>query len=788
MCVKTASTGRGEESVNRMRIGKGKIFRRIALCMAVILSLASVLNTAQAGGMAAAALAGTKAATAVAINETNFPDAKFRAYIQKAFDTNNDKKLDADEILVARNVECQEMGIESLQGIEFLTELRGLYCMDNKIKTMDLSKNKLLTGVWCSGNLFTSLDFTPNPNLEWVYCFDCKLTSLNVSNNPEISYIECNTNPLKKLDVTHNPKLEHLMCGSCELSSLDLSRNPNLQHLDAFNNHFTKLDVTHNPKLKRLDVWENAGLGSIDVSKCKGLQYYNCAYNDAKSVDVSNNPELTKLICSYNDLTKLDVSHNPKLYYLDCADNQIASLDLSKNPKLTFLQAFINNFTKLDVSSNPYLVKAYKEGKKEDVFGIAHEWTLDFGGLTSTGEKNAYYICFDDKVKLTTESAGAKATPTPTKAPAPTGSTADLITREKAAQTLYEMAGKPDVSGLTSRFKDVKKGASYEKALLWGEKNSICVGYPEQSSDKFGVGEYITRQDLALMLMRFSEYMGYKRAIDFGRSDDFQDYYEIDSYAWEAVCWACTWNIMVGKGDPSLPKSERKFEPHGTVTKEDLATILARFNEVNAKVTPKVNNTTPTPTPKAEKATPTVKPTATPSPKPSATPKATETPKATPTPKMTETPGITATPQATVTPETADVTAAPEMTVTPDVTAAPELTTTPAAEPTGTAEPTITGSSDAAEPSATPAPDRNPAPTEALTPADNPTVSPTPVSGETSPAVTEISQETKNSGKEKKDENSLVILLAGVLLGVLIGSSAVLIIFRKKRDREEGTK
>ena len=517
----------------------------------------------------------------VNVNATTFPDANFRSYVSSAFDKDKNGTLDADEILRARNVWCNGMNVKSLQGIEYLTELRGLYCMNNQIKTMDLSKNQEITGIWCSDNLFTSLDFSNLPTLEWVYCYNCNLTSLNVTKNPKMSYIECNSNPLKKLDVSHNPVLEHLMCGDCELTELDLSHNPNMQHLDAFRNKFKTLDVTCCPKMKRLNVWDNHELGSIDVSKCPGLQYYNCSNNGATSIDVSSNPELNKLSCSYNELESLDLSHNPKLAYLDCMQNHLKGLDLSYHPNLRFLQAFINDFTELDISHNPYLIKAYNEGKDEDIwnYGKFHAWTIDYGGDTSTGKDNIFFIAFDNKVTLNAESNGSF--PAYDDKDDEITDTKDLITRESVVQTLYEMAGKPSVSGLKSRFTDVEPGSWYEDALLWGEKNALCLGYPYVVSDTFGVGKWISREDVALMLMRYSEFMGYERAIDFGRSDDFMDYYDVDFDHWEAICWACTWHIIEGKGEPGAPKSERRIDPHGKATRQELKEMIARLYEVN---------------------------------------------------------------------------------------------------------------------------------------------------------------------------------------------------------------
>ncbi|MCR4793170.1 MAG: hypothetical protein K5871_10485 [Lachnospiraceae bacterium] len=523
-----------------------------------------------------------RAAGGVEINSVNFPDPVFRAVISGAdYDRDLNGYLDESEIALTINIYCEGMGITSVKGVEYFTALQGLWCKDNLIESMDLSANRDLRGVWCSGNLFTSLDFSANPELTWVYCYDCRLTYLNVSNNPKMAYIECNTNPLPVLDVTHNPELEHLMCGSCELTSLDLSQNPRLSHLDAFRNHLTSLDVSHNPCMKRLDIWDNPGLGSIDVSHNPGLQYYNCAHNDASYVDVTANPELQKLICSYNSIGSLDLSHNPKLFYLDCAVNQLGALDLSGNPELHFLQAFTNNFTSLDISGNRFLVKTYNEGVKRDEYAVCqgHSWTIDYGGDTSTGGDNLYFLCFDDAVTLVTGSAGSG-----NASPASVGAVPakeDQITREMAAMVLYEIAGRPDVHGLRSRFTDVAPGSFYEDAIIWGEQNSICTGCPDVSSDIFGVGLCLTRQDMALMLMRYAEVAGYKRAIDFGRTDEYMDYYDIDQYAWEALTWAVTWNIMSGKGDPDAPKREQMIDPHGAVTADEFIETLIRMGEVN---------------------------------------------------------------------------------------------------------------------------------------------------------------------------------------------------------------
>ena len=514
----------------------------------------------------------------VKIDATTFPDPKFRELISgRDYDKNGDGTLDVEEIIYIRNLYCQDMGIKSLKGIEYLKELRGIYCMDNEISDWDLSHNKLLTGIWCSGNQFTSLDFTGLDDLVWVYCHDNKLTSLNVRNNPKMAYIECNTNPLKELDVTQNPELEHLMCGTCQLTKLDLTHNPKLQHLDCFANEFTSLDLSQNSMMKRLNIWNNEKLGNVNINNMKGLQTYNCAKTGIKKLDVSHHPELYKLTCGYNEITSLDLSKNPKLIILECQDNSLNKLDISKNPQLRFLWAAHNNFKSLDLSSNPYLIKVYHEGTYEKD-KIDEEWYIDLGGEVSTGEDNKLYLWVNIGVTINDVSNGTQAAQEKYSELDPGVKESDCLTRGYVMNYLYEMAGSPNVSKYKTSFKDVA-GTKYEKAIIWGELRAMTMGFPEFLGDYFAPNKWITRQDLTFMLMRYSEAFNLKRDIDFGRSDEYLDYYDIDPDHWEAVCWCATWHIIEGKGGSI--KSQQKFDPYGRITQADLKQAIANLKEVN---------------------------------------------------------------------------------------------------------------------------------------------------------------------------------------------------------------
>ena len=518
----------------------------------------------------------------VVITADKFPDATFRSYVLSSLDKDHNGTLNEKELLEARNIYVEGKGISSLKGIEYLPELRGIYCRYNNITSIDTSQNKLLAGIWCSENPLTTLDFSNNPDLEWVYASFCNLTSLNVSKNPKMSYIECNSNKgLTSINVRNNTALEHLMVGDCGLSSLDLSQNPRLSHLDAFRNYFKdpkKVDVSKNTKMKRLSVWDNPGLGTLDISKNKELQFYSCANNDVTSLDVSNNPNLETLNCAWNDITKLDLSNNPKLTALYCNDNPITKLDISKNPKLIFLQAHYCSYPTLDIGNCPGLVKVYNKGAYEPTYyngsQTASEWKID------CGDDLVYFLSISYDVQL-------KGTDKPMSSGASSftytdiGNSSELMTREMAIQTIYDLAGKPRVLGAKSAYKDVVAGSWYEDAVIWGEENNIVFGFPDYSSDTFGVGKWITREDAALMLYRYSLYKDYYSAFDYGSTDNFMDYFDVDYYAWNSVTWAIQWGVLIPKGNTSAPLEQQRIAPHGTVTRSEFEYMINAMYDKN---------------------------------------------------------------------------------------------------------------------------------------------------------------------------------------------------------------
>ena len=221
----------------------------------------------------------------LSIDEVNFPDAIFRAYVSNNCDTNGDGVLSKAEAEAVKEIYVRSKEITSLKGVEFFTKLEKLNCSVNPLKELDVTHNTELKELNCGGtweddnpNQLTSLDVSKNTALTHLGCTYNKLTSLDVSKNTALGHLSCNGNQLKKLDVTNNVELEGFYCDGNQLSTLDVSNNKKLVALGCGKNQLTAIDISNNP----------------------ALIYLSCDGNQLSSLDVSNQPVLQSIYCDMN--------------------------------------------------------------------------------------------------------------------------------------------------------------------------------------------------------------------------------------------------------------------------------------------------------------------------------------------------------------------------------------------------------------------------------------------------------------------------------------------------------
>ena len=210
----------------------------------------------------------------VSVNASNFPDDNFRNYVTKNIDINKDNALSADELKAVEALNVYSLKIQSLKGIEYFTELKGLMCYSNPIESLDLSGNRKLESLDCSGIFAKTLD---------------------LKNNTELTFLECGFNSLEELDLSNNKKLKVLYCAAIDLPALNLTANTELEKVYCYSNKITSLDLSKCTKLTVLNCHDNK-LDALNVSANTALETLKCSYNSITALDVSQNKELTSLI------------------------------------------------------------------------------------------------------------------------------------------------------------------------------------------------------------------------------------------------------------------------------------------------------------------------------------------------------------------------------------------------------------------------------------------------------------------------------------------------------------
>ena len=237
-------------------------FTKRTRLVSALLTLAMVFTFLPFSALAAE---GVTDDSTIELSEHNFPDEAFREYL-KQFDIKKDNKLVPAERKAVKKIDVHGKSIGRLNGIEFFPNLETLYCYNNTLTSLDVSKNEKLADLWCSQNNLTSLDVSKNPELKELWCSDNNLTSLDVSKNIALQKLACSGNQLTSLDVSQNSALEQLSCYDNQLTSLDVSKNTNLTSLNCNQNQLTSLDVSKNTNLTSLNCNQNR-LTSLDVSQ-----------------------------------------------------------------------------------------------------------------------------------------------------------------------------------------------------------------------------------------------------------------------------------------------------------------------------------------------------------------------------------------------------------------------------------------------------------------------------------------------------------------------------------------
>ena len=143
------------------------------------------------------------------------------------------------------------------------------------------------------------------------------------------------------------------------------------------------------------------------------------------------------------------------------------------------------------------------------------------------------------------------------------------LARAQFAVILHRMNGSPDME-YTNKFPDVADNQWYTDAILWASDIGVVTGY--EDTGKFGPGDNINREQMAVMMYRYANYLGYDTS---ARADisKYTDAGNVNEFSKEAMSWAVGEGIITGK------YNETQLDPQGNASRAECATIIMRFIE-----------------------------------------------------------------------------------------------------------------------------------------------------------------------------------------------------------------
>ena len=340
-------------------------------------------------------------------------------------DINNDGEIQVSE---AEAVEWLDVGfpvllglpnhIQTLDGIEYFTNLKKLDCEINSIESINVTQLLNLEYLNCRGNGLTNLNVSNNPNLTFLWCTDNFLNSLNITQNPNLELLRCSHNQLTELDVTQNPNLNSLTFVNNQISTIDISQNllleliyisqnlisnldltaqSNLITLYCGINNLSEIDISNNLNLITVDISQN-NISTIDLSQNLALESFSAFETDLSEINVIDNINLSSLGFSGPNITSIDITNNDNLTSLTFSDTNITTLDVSQNLELEKLYISTNPIDFLNLSQNSNLIRLYLKETSITSLNIQNGYNSNIEWLASIDNPDLNCIQVDDAI------------------------------------------------------------------------------------------------------------------------------------------------------------------------------------------------------------------------------------------------------------------------------------------------------------------------------------------------------------------------------------------------------
>lgn len=145
----------------------------------------------------------------------------------------------------------------------------------------------------------------------------------------------------------------------------------------------------------------------------------------------------------------------------------------------------------------------------------------------------------------------------------------DSMNRAMFVTVLGRMAGVNADSYKNTQFTDVVSGSYYEGYVVWAAQNGIVKG---TSDTTFSPNDPVTREQMAVFLYRYAQYLGMDVSSKGADLSAFADASSVSSWALDAVKWAVANGIING--------TDKGLEPAATANRAQVAQIIYRFDSL----------------------------------------------------------------------------------------------------------------------------------------------------------------------------------------------------------------
>lgn len=256
-----------------------------------------------------------------------FTDPYLLKCVMEAAD-DGDGKLTPEELEKVVSLSCSSMGVQSLKGIELLSNLKVFDCSHNNITQLDLSACTALQTLNVSGNSFENINVNNNTALTSLTANNTEIAMLDATKCKNLTEFIATEASITELNLSGLTKLT--TCNiSGNISELNLSKCTSLTALSCINAGLTSLDVSGCTSLASLDCYDNSQLSTLILTGCTALSSIMCRQCAFESLDLSGLKSLQTIYCQRNSLSSIKLTGCTSLGSFYAHTNKWVVLDLS---------------------------------------------------------------------------------------------------------------------------------------------------------------------------------------------------------------------------------------------------------------------------------------------------------------------------------------------------------------------------------------------------------------------------------------------------------------------------